>query len=64
MEKNNNIEFWFKHNKHLLEHLYYYLINLCHKHNIKLIPSKELANNFIRMMYNESLKTIIDKELY
>jgi len=64
MKENNNIEFWFKHNKHLLEHLYYYLIELCSKNKIKLVPSKELSNNFIRMMYNESLKTIVDKELY
>jgi hypothetical protein len=64
MEKNHKIEFWFKKNKNVLEHLYYYLIDLCNKYKLKLIDSPELRDSFIRMMYNESLKNIVDKNLY
>ena len=55
---------WFKINKNVLEHLYNHLIDLSLSYGIKLIDNQHTINNFIYMMYNESSKKVINKELY
>jgi hypothetical protein len=55
---------WLKINRNALEHLYYHLIDLSLSYGIKIIDSEETVNNFIYMMYNESSKRVINKELY
>jgi hypothetical protein len=55
---------WLKINRNALEHLYYHLIDLSLSYGIKIIDSEETVDNFIYMMYNESSKRVINKELY
>lgn len=55
---------WFKINKNALEHLYHHLIDISLSYGIKLIDNQDTINNFIYMMYNESSKRVINKELY
>jgi hypothetical protein len=55
---------WFNCNKNALEKLYYYLLNLSKSYGIILKDNDETINNFILMMYEESNKTLIDKNLF
>ena len=60
-----NINLWHKLNKNVLLYLYNFILDFSKKkYKIKIINSQKTYNNFIRMMYNESDKTIIDKRLY
>ena len=60
-----HINLWYKLNKNILQYLYNLLINLSKdRYKIKIIDNKNTYNNFIIMMYNESSKTTVDRELY
>ena len=55
---------WYKNNKNVLNYLYNKLNDMSKSYGIILIDNNKTYNNFISMMYNESNKSIIDKELY
>lgn len=59
-----NFDNWYKFNKNALKYLFIELRNICSKYNINLINNNNSFNNFILMMYQESNKEIINKELY
>ena len=59
-----NFDNWYKINKNALKYLFVELRNICYKYNIYLINNNNSFNNFILMMYQESNKEIINKELY
>jgi hypothetical protein len=59
-----NIEIWLNKNRNALKKLYYSLISLSKSYGIILNDDDTSINNFIIMMYYESDKTIIDKNLY
>ena len=60
----NNFNNWFNINKIALEHLYNRLILISKKYGYKLYLDQNTMNDFIRMMYEESEKKVIDKDLY
>lgn len=60
----NSFEDWFEVNKYALKHIYYKLIDLCKGCNIIIINNQHTINNYLKMMYNESNKDIINYELY
>lgn len=62
----SNIQFklWFKINKNALNVLYKDLHKICLSYNIILYNNEDTYNNYIRMMFNESNKILIDKKLY
>lgn len=59
-----NFEIWCKKNNIILEHLYYKLLNICYKHNFIIHNTDKCYNKFLKMMYNQSNKIIIKKELF
>ena len=60
----HNIETWYNKNRNVIIHLYYELIDISKKNGIDIKDNKQTYNNFIKMMYNESSKEIIDKNLH
>jgi hypothetical protein len=60
----SDLDRWFKINRYALKHLYYHLLDLSTSYGIKIIHNQETINNFIYMMYYESSKRVINKELY
>lgn len=59
-----NYDDWLYHNTPLLEHLYYYLIDLSNTYGIQIIDSDNTINNFIKMMYNQSNRIIATKDYF
>jgi hypothetical protein len=59
-----SFENWYNSNMKVLKHLYETLVKICSLHDIQLIKNNESFNNFLYMMYNESTKEILDKNLY
>ena len=60
-----HINSWYKLNKNILQYLYNILIKLSNdRYKIKIIDNKNTYNNYIIMMYNESNKGIVDRELF
>lgn len=55
---------WCKKNEVILEYLYYTLLNICHKNKFVINDNEKCYNYFLKMMYNQSNKIIIDKELF
>ena len=55
---------WCKKNEVILEHLYYTLLNICYKNKFVINNNEKCYNYFLKMMYNQSNKIIIDKELF
>jgi hypothetical protein len=55
---------WIKYNKPVLKHLFNQLSITCEEYGIHLINDKGAYRNFYLMMYNESTKEIVDRELY
>ena len=55
---------WIKYNKPVLKHLFNKLFITCEEYGIHLINDKRAYQNFYLMMYNESTKEIVDRELY
>lgn len=55
---------WYKINKNALEFLYMRLLIISNINGIKLKDDSTCINNFIIMMYNESNKELIDKDLH
>ena len=55
---------WYNHNKPVLDSLFIKLYLICKEYNIHLNNDKESYEKFYLMMYNESTKEIVDKELY
>ena len=51
-------------NKYALNYLFQKLINISNYYNYKLINSDDTYENFIYMMYHESNKDVINKNLY
>ena len=66
MYKNSqkNINYWYSKNKNALDYLFSDLINISKTYGIIIKENNESYNNYIRMMYYESNKEIIDKTLY
>jgi hypothetical protein len=60
----HNFDLWYKMNENILTYLYYELMNISKSYNIILIDDNNSYNNFLTMMYNESSKEIIDKNMY
>jgi len=60
----NSLENWYKNNKFVLNYLFERLINISNRYDYKLIDSMDTFNNFIYMMYQESNKEVINKQLY
>ena len=59
-----SIIFWYKQNKEALDYLFNDLINISKTYGIIIKENNESYNNYIKMMYYESNKEIIDKKLY
>jgi hypothetical protein len=59
-----NINIWEKYNIIVLEHLYNKLIDIAQGCGITLFDDEYTYKNFIKMMYNESDKTVIDYDLF
>lgn len=59
-----NFDNWYKINKNALKYLFIELKNICSSNGIYLNKNKNSFNNFLIMMYQESNKEIINKELY
>lgn len=55
---------WCKKNEFILNHLYYKLLNICYKNKFNINDNEKCYNYFLKMMYNQSNKTIINKELF
>lgn len=55
---------WFNYNKPVLDHLFIKLYLTCEEYGIHLTNDEESYKNFYLMMYNESTKEIVDRELY
>jgi len=66
MNKNSqkNINYWYSKNKNALDYLFSDLINISKTYGIIIKENNESYNNYIKMMYYESNKEIIDKTLY
>jgi len=60
----HNFDVWYKMNENILTYLYYELINISKRYSIILIDDNNSYNNFLTMMYNESSKELIDKNMY
>lgn len=59
-----NINIWEKYNIIALEHLYNKLIDIAQGRGITLFDNEYTYRNFIKMMYNESDKTVINYDLF
>jgi hypothetical protein len=57
----NDFNTWYKINKNVLKHLYYELINISKDNDIIIINNNKTYNNFLKMMYYESSKKVINK---
>ena len=55
---------WYEKNDEVLQHLYYTLLNICYKNNFNINDNEKCYNYFLKMMYNQSHKTIINKKLF
>jgi len=55
---------WYKINKNALKYLFVELKNTCSSYGIILRKNKNTFDNFLLMMYHESNKDIINKDLY
>ena len=55
---------WCEKNDEVLQYLYYTLLNICHKNNFNINDNEKCYNYFLKMMYNQSYKTIINKKLF
>ncbi len=55
---------WWEHNSDVLEILYYELIDISKRYGIKIINNQTTINSFIKMMYYESTKELIDYNMY
>lgn len=66
MNKNypKNINYWYTKNKNALDYLFSDLINISKTYGIIIQENNQSYNNYIKMMYYESNKEIIDKTLY
>ncbi len=60
----NDFNTWYIENKNVLSHLYIELIDISKRNGINIIENKNSYKNFLNMMYNESYKEIIDKDLF
>ena len=60
----SEFDFWYNTNKHALDELYYKLIYISNSYSIIIIDNNKSYNNFLKMIYNESSKKVIDKKLY
>lgn len=60
----NSFEDWFEVNKYALKNIYDKLIELSKDCGIIIINNQNSINNYLRMMYNESNKDVINYELY
>jgi hypothetical protein len=60
----HNFDLWYKMNENILTYLYYELMNISKSYSIILIDDNNSYNNFLTMMYNESSKELIDKNMY
>lgn len=54
-----SFEDWFEYNQEELKKLYFELINISLKYNIKLINNQKSINEFIDLIYGESSKHLI-----
>jgi len=57
-------ENWYNINKNALKYLFIELTNICTNYGIILSKNKYIFDNFLCMMYQESNKDIINKDLY
>lgn len=57
-------EEWNYKNKNVLKVLYNELIYMSLKYKIEIIDNINTYNNFLKMMYNESSKTVLSEELF
>ena len=55
---------WMNHNKPVLDSLFMKLYLTCEEYGIHLTNDNESHKKFYLMMYNESTKEIVDRELY
>jgi hypothetical protein len=55
---------WCNKNEIVLKYLYYKLLSICDDYNLKLIDNEKCYENYLKMMYNSSSKSIIDKTLF
>jgi hypothetical protein len=60
----SNFNLWYDINKNALNHLFSKLIEISKSYGIIIIENNVSYNNFIKMMYYESSKKVIDKNLY
>jgi hypothetical protein len=61
MDKYDN---WINININVLNHLYYKMIQISKIHGINIINTQESFDNFVYMMYNESSREVINRQLY
>jgi hypothetical protein len=59
-----DLKTWYETNKNVLNHLYKELIYISNNYGIAIINDKYSYTNFIKMMYRQSSKTIINKIMY
>jgi len=60
----DNFDCWYSSNKSVLDVLYYKLIILSKSYGIIIKNNNNSYNNYLYMMYNESTKENIDRNLY
>jgi hypothetical protein len=60
----NNFDCWYSSNKSVLDNLYHRLITLSKSYGIIIKDNNNSYDNYLYMMYNESTKKIINKNLY
>ena len=60
----DNFDNWAYINIDVLNHLYYKMIQISNIHGIKIIDAQSSFDNFVYMVFNESSKKIINRELY
>jgi hypothetical protein len=57
-------EKWSSVNTKALKYVHNTLIKICNYYGIQLINDKDSYNCYLKMMYNESSKVLLDPELY
>jgi len=57
-------EKWSSVNTKALKYVHTILIKICNYYGIQLINDKDSYNCYLKMMYNESSKVLLDPELY
>jgi hypothetical protein len=55
---------WYDKNEVVLKHLYFKLLNICTDYNLELIDNDKCYENYLKMMYHHSDKSIINKNLF